>query len=100
MAGLSVPEVKSIPVKSFKSLVDELKRFQKGLSGEDEVGIFANGAGLPLHVETVRSSGQMVVFSGVDSSARRACIIQHYTQVSIQIVALKKLEPEPRRIGF
>jgi hypothetical protein len=100
MAGLSVPEVKSIPVKSFKSLVEELKRFQKGLSSEDEVGIFASGAGLPLHVEAIRNSGQMVIFSGVDSNARRACIIQHYTQVSIQIVALNKLQPVARRIGF
>ena len=100
MAALSVRQVKSIPVKSFNSLVDEIKRFQEGLSSETEVGIFANGAGLPLHVESIRMSGQILIFDGVDSDSRHARIIQHYTQVSIQIVALNKLQPEARRIGF
>ncbi|MFL5239024.1 MAG: hypothetical protein ACJ8EL_15765 [Rhizomicrobium sp.] len=98
--GLSVSEVKSIPARSFKSLVNELKRFQASLSSETEVGIFANGAGLALHVESVRTSGQMLIFDGVDSNARQARIIQHYTQVSVQVVAVNKLQPQARRIGF
>jgi hypothetical protein len=100
MSGLSVPQVKSIPVRSFRSLINEIKRFQACLSSETEVGIFANGAGLPLHVESVRRSGQMLIFEGVDSNGRQARIIQHYTQVSIQVVAVTKLQQEARRIGF
>lgn len=97
---LGLEHMKSIPEMSFDALSREMKRFQEGLSDEMEVGIFANGAGLPLHVENVRMSGQMVIFHGVDGEGRQARIIQHYTQVSVQMVAVKKLQAEARRIGF
>lgn len=100
MAGFQLPEIKSIPEMSFDSLAKEIKRFQDALPNDMEVGIFANSVGLPLHVESVRKSGQMVVFDGVDGEGRQARIIQHYTQVSVQMVAVKKLEAEARRIGF
>jgi hypothetical protein len=80
--------------------VRELALFQEGLSEETEVGIFANGASIPMHVESVRLSNQLVVFNGVDGEGRPACIIQHYTQISVQMIAVRKLENEPRRIGF
>jgi hypothetical protein len=100
MAGFQLPEIKSIPEMSFDSLAKEIDRFQMLLPADMEVGIFANGAGLPLHVETVRMSGQMVVFDGVDGEGRQARIIQHYTQVGVQMVGVNKLEAKARRIGF
>lgn len=93
-------EIKSVPEYAFEALTKEIKRFQKGLSDEMEVGIIANGAGAPIHVESVRMSGQMVVFDGVDGEGRQARIIQHYTQVSVQMIAVNKLAEEARRIGF
>lgn len=103
MAGIPrIPniEIKSVPEYAFEALTKEIKRFQKGLSADMEVGIAANGAGLTIHVESVRMSGQMVVFDGVDGEGRQARLIQHYTQVSVQMIAVNKLQAEARRIGF
>jgi hypothetical protein len=100
MVGFADIEIKSIPEQAFEDLIEEIRRFQETLSDETEVGIFANGAGLPLHVESVRMANLMVVFDGVDGEGRQARIIQHYTQVSVQMVAVNKLQDEPRRIGF
>ena len=95
-----MPEIKSIPEYAFEALVAEIRRFQDGLSDEMEVGIVANGAGLTIHVESLSFSGQMIVFTGVDSEAREARLIQHYTQANVQMIAVRKLAEEPRRIGF
>jgi hypothetical protein len=62
-----IPEIKSPPEYAFEALSKEIERFQQDLSEEMEVGIFANGAGLPLHVTSIRMSGHMVVFDGQDA---------------------------------
>ena len=95
-----IPEIKSIPEHAFDALVAEMKRFESRLSDETELGIVANGAGLTIHVETLRFSGQMVVFDGVDGDGRASRLIQHYTQVNVQMVAVAKQQEQPRRIGF
>lgn len=95
-----MPDFKSIPEMAFDSMKDEIASFQRGLSDEDEVGVVANGAGLIIHVRYVRLSGQMFVFDGVDGDQREARLIQHYTQVNVQMIAVKKLEDAPQRIGF
>ncbi|KQV62702.1 MULTISPECIES: hypothetical protein [unclassified Caulobacter] len=95
-----VPVLKSIPEYAFDALVEEMKRFQTRLSDETELGIVANGPGLTIHVDDLRLSGQMVVFDGVDSEGRAARLIQHYTQVNVQMVAVPKQQEKPRRIGF
>lgn len=97
---MNLPEIKSIPEYAYEALVREIERFQEALSDEMEVGIVANGAGLTIHVESLRFSGQMIVFSGVNSEGLQARLIQHYTQANVQMVAVKKLADEPRRIGF
>src|SRR5689334_5510372 len=95
-----LPEIKSVPEYAFEALVREMKKFQEDLSDETEVGIVANGAGLTIHVESVRMAGQMLVFRGVDAEGHPAQLVQHYTQVNVQMVAVQKQEDEPRRIGF
>ena len=92
-----IPEMKSIPEHAFDALVEEMRRFQNKLQDDVEVGIVANGAGLVIHVNSLRFSSQMIVF---DSEGRDARLIQHYTQVNVQMIAVPKLEEEPRRIGF
>lgn len=96
----STPYIKSIPESAFEALVEEMRHFQNALADDRELGIVANGAGLTLHVEQLRYSGQMIVFDGVDSEGRVASLIQHYTQVNVQMVAVEKLKAEANRIGF
>lgn len=95
-----LPEIKSIPEYAFDALVKEMRRFQDRLNDDVEVGIVANGAGLVIHVNSLRFSSQMIVFDGTDGEGRDARLIQHYTQVNVQMIAVPKLEDEPRRIGF
>lgn len=95
-----IPVMKSIPEQSFEDLVEEIHRFQSRLSDEMELGIVANGAGLTIHVDRLQRSGQMIIFSGTVSDGYEARLIQHYTQINVQMVAVPKLDESPRRIGF
>lgn len=97
---IRVPEIKSIPEYAFEALRDEIDRFQKSLPADTETGIVANGGGSVIHIERFYSSGQMLVFEGVDSEGRSARLVQHYTQANVQMVSVPKQNEEPRRIGF
>mgnify|MGYP001319733274 CR=1 FL=1 len=98
--SFDLPKLKSIPEHSYDALVEEMERFQRTLGEGEEMGIVANGGGLVIHVEAVRYSGQMIVFSGVDPNGNDARLVQHYTQTNVQMISVSKLEDEPRRIGF
>jgi hypothetical protein len=95
-----IPEIKPVFEYAFDALVAEMKRFQARLSDDMELGIVANGAGLIIHVENLRCSGQMFVFDGVNSNGHPSRLIQHFTQANVQMIAVPKLEEEPRRVGF
>ena len=98
--NFDVPKLKSVPEHSYDALVTEMERFQRSLGTEEEMGIVANGAGLVIHVDAVRYSGQMIVFSGVDANGNEARLVQHHTQTNVQMIAVGKLQEEARRIGF
>jgi hypothetical protein len=42
----------------------------------------------------------MILFLGQFPDGRRFELIQHYSQVSMLLVAVPKMKEEPRRIGF
>jgi len=42
----------------------------------------------------------MITFDGVDGNENDSVLIQHFTQVNVQMVAIPKLQDEPRRVGF
>lgn len=95
-----LPHFKSIPENAFEDLVLVMRAFQNALSDDMEVGISANGGEMIIRVEAVDLSGQMAIFGGVDDHGRKAVLIQHYTQISVQMVAVAKSESQARRIGF
>ncbi|HWU80366.1 MAG TPA: hypothetical protein VN158_09920 [Caulobacter sp.] len=96
----NMPEIKPAFEYAFDALVAEMKKFQARLSDDFELGIVANGAGLIIHVESLRFSGQMFVFDGVNANGETSRLIQHFTQANIQMIAVPKLQDKPRRIGF
>lgn len=93
-------EIKSIDEYAFEALVEEVDGFQRGLSADREVGISVNGTENIIHVRTIRHSGHMVVFEGTDTQGRDARLIQHYSQVHVQMTAVDKIGDEAKRIGF
>jgi hypothetical protein len=84
-------------------LVRQIMEFEKNLGPEHEVGgRFVEGpSGEPLHLSNVASWGpDMVLFLGEFPDGRKWELIQHYSQVSLLLVAVRKMNDEPRRIGF
>lgn len=92
--------MKSIPEYAYESLVEEIRAFQAELSDEYEVGITTGGGGPTIYVTSVQGGDLMIVLKGQDQEGRQAVLIQHYTQVSVQMVAMPKLADKARRIGF
>ena len=58
-------------------------------------------SGEPLHLSNVASWGpDMILFMGEFPDGRKWELVQHYSQVSMLLVAVKKMNEAPRRIGF
>ena len=84
-------------------LVHQVMEFEKNLGPDHEVGgRFVEGPGSePLHLPNVASWGpDMILFMGEFPDGRKWELIQHYSQVSLLLVAVKKINEAPRRIGF
>ena len=86
-------------------LVHQVMEFEKNLGPEHEVGgRFVEGPGSePLHLSNVASWGpDMILFMGEFPDGRKWELVQHYSQVSMLLVAVRKINAgeEPRRIGF
>ena len=84
-------------------LVHQILEFEKNLSKDHELGgRFVQGPGSePIHIQNVASWGpDMIVFMGQFGDGRKFELIQHYSQVSVLLVAVPKMKDEPRRIGF
>jgi hypothetical protein len=84
-------------------IVHQIMEFEKNLGPDHEIGgRFVEGPSAePLHIMNVASWGpDMVMFIGQFPDGRRFELIQHYSQVSVLLVAVPKMKEEPRRIGF
>lgn len=97
---LDLPQIKSVSESAYEALVERITDFQRMLKDDEELGIVANGAGSVIHVETLTRSNQMFTVDGTDSEGRFSRLIVHYTQTNLHLLAVPKLEAEPRRIGF
>lgn len=87
----------------YDKLVRSIARFEEGLNETLEVGArLVNFGPETLHIENVGFWGDhMVKFSGRTSDGRPVELLQHYSQVSLLLVAVP-IAPNkpPRRIGF
>jgi Family of unknown function (DUF6173) len=54
-----------------------------------------------FHFEGLRVlGGQLLEFRGISDDDRTVRLIQHFTQISVLLVALKKRTDPPKRFGF
>lgn len=84
-------------------LVHQILEFEKNLGPDHEVGgRFVEGPNAEvLHINNVASwAPDMIVFMGQYADGRKFELLQHYSQVSVLLVAVPKMKDEPRRIGF
>ena len=93
-------KIKSPGEYAYEELMTHIKEFQDTLAADVETGIDAAGGTGTIHVDGVGTDGLLIVFVGVDDQGRPTRLIQHHSQINVQVVAVKKLDPNARRIGF
>ncbi len=90
-------------IQAFASLKEYISNFQASLDDEHEVGasLVSFGQQVTLHVRSVGySTPAIITFDGVTENGDREQLIQHVSQLSFLLLAVKKLGDQPRRIGF
>lgn len=84
-------------------LVKSINDFEEGLDNDHEVGarLVSFGTELTFSIEDVSYWGpDMIIFYGFNSSNKSVQLLQHLSQLSVLLVAVDKIQKEPRRIGF
>ena len=97
-------ERKSNPViQVAENLRKYIEDFERGLDAEHEVGlrIASFGGVVFFHAESIGfAKPDLVTFIGTTDEGERVQLVQHYSQLSFLLKAVKKQQPEARRIGF
>ncbi|RJR08342.1 hypothetical protein C4588_05730 [Candidatus Parcubacteria bacterium] len=84
-------------------LGEYIKSFEEELDDEHEVGarLVSFGQSVTFHIEDIGYySPDIICFHGKNNEGQKIQLIQHVSQLSVLLIAMKKLEEKPRRIGF
>jgi len=87
----------------FKHLAKRVSEFEVSLSADEEIGIqLANfGRAAEIHIRSISHHNPNILeFVGIDLNGNKVTLIQHISQLSFLLVALKPIEEKPFRIGF
>jgi hypothetical protein len=87
----------------FERLAAYIKQFEARLDDQHEIGarLVSFGANLTFHIEDMGYfAPDMIVFYGRNEKGEPVQLIQHTSQLSVLLVAVRKQEEHPRRIGF
>lgn len=88
---------------TYARLSKYMKEFQDALDDEHELGarLVSFGNTVVFHVESLGYHGpDIITFQGANENGERVRLIQNISQLSVLLVAVKKLGEKPRRIGF
>lgn len=87
----------------YQRLIKQINDFECRLTDEEEIGarLVATPAGV-FHIESISFWGpDMLIFHGKNAHGRPVQLLQHYSQLSLELTALPKEREQPRRrIGF
>ena len=87
----------------FKRLGEYIKDFEAELNEEHEIGarLVSFGQAVTFHIQNLGYYGPDIIsFDGANEGGEKVQLIQHISQLSVLLIAMKKLEDKPRRIGF
>lgn len=90
-------------ISAFKGLKKYIQDFEDGLDADHEVGarLVSFGNEVRFHVEKVGyMEPTLVTFIGVSDAGDRVQLVQHVSQISVLLIALKRREEKPYRVGF
>ncbi|MFB5143009.1 DUF6173 family protein [Vibrio diabolicus] len=88
---------------TYERLGEYIKDFEADLDSDHEIGarLVSFGQAVTFHIQDVGYYGPDIIsFTGLDSNGKKVQLIQHMSQLSVLLVAMNKLEDEPKRIGF
>ena len=100
---LAPPNPPSPAQSILERVLESICEFESGLSDEEEVGGRAAQFGdeVVFHIEGMGCyAPDLLCIFGVDGEGNRMQLLQHYTQVNILLVAVRKTQEVARRIGF
>lgn len=99
-----IPDHFNNPAKwTYMRLGEYIKDFENDLDNEHEIGarLVSFGQAIIFHIESVGYHGPDIInFDGINEKGERVQLIQNISQLSVLLVAMKKLKDKPRRIGF
>ncbi|MEI7817972.1 MAG: DUF6173 family protein, partial [Desulfuromonadales bacterium] len=86
-----------------KRLATYIQDFESNLDNEHEIGarLVSFGSAITFHIQDIGYYGpDIITFDGLNDAGETVKLIQNISQLSVLLVAMKKLEEKPRRIGF
>ena len=99
-----LPDSVTNPAKwMYTRLVEYIKSFEESLDNDHEVGarLVSFGQSITFHIEDMGYYGPDIIsFEGTDERGQGVQLIQHTSQLSVLLIAVKKQAEQPRRIGF
>ena len=105
LAGIAKSmSIKNNPVSWMHDrLMNYIAEFEAKLKPDQEVGgrLTSFGADVTFHITNIGYHGpDMIAFDGFDKDGNPIQLLQHYSQMSVLLIALPKQDKEARRIGF
>lgn len=88
---------------TYERLVKFIKEFEAKLDDEHEIGarLVSFGSTVTFHIEDMSYFGpDIITFDGKNEQNEVIQLIQHFSQLSVLLIAMKKRDEKPRRIGF
>jgi hypothetical protein len=95
------PPMPSAAERTYRNVKEYVRLFESRIPDGHQIGVRLAPFGI-LHIELIGYyNPDILTFEGVDENKERVLCIQHVSQLSMQLVAMKKSGEEPRRpIGF
>jgi hypothetical protein len=88
---------------AYERLGKYFKDFEADLDEEHEIGarLVSFGQTVTFHILNIGYYGpDIITFYGINENNERIQLIQNISQLSVLLIAMKKLGDKPRRIGF
>ena len=88
---------------TYERLGEYIQDFEADLDNDHEIGarLVSFGSVVTFHVDNVGYFGPDIIsFYGKDDNGQSVHLIQNVAQLSVLLVAMKKRQEKPRRIGF
>jgi len=101
--NVEAPDDKSLAEWTYERLVGYINDFEASLDDEHEVGarLVSFGDSVTFHIEDIGFWGpDIITFVGKADDGSNIQLIQNISQLSVLLIAMKKEDDEPRRIGF